>query len=92
MPLIAASDVERLKTYVEIETEIINIWKLEWIIFLYGNRNGNRNELIRNGNRNELIFYMEIEMEIGMIWQMKIEIEWEWFDTYGIENRNRNDF
>ena len=22
---------------------------------------------------------------------MEIEIDWEWFDKYGIENRNRNE-
>ena len=27
-----------------------------------------------------------------MNWKMEIEIDWEWFDKYGIDNRNTNKF
>ena len=39
-----------------------------------------------------MFFLFCIEIEIGMNWKMEIEIDWEWFDKYGIENRNRNTF
>ena len=32
------------------------------------------------------------KFEIGMNWRMEIEIDWEWFNKYGIDNRNRNKF
>ena len=39
----------------------------------------------------ELIhFFIELEIEIGIILKTEIEIEWELFDENGIENRNRN--
>ena len=27
-----------------------------------------------------------------MNWRLEIEIDWKWFDKYGIDNRNRNKF
>ena len=34
------------------------------------------------------LFYRS-KIEIRMNWKMEIEIDWEWFDKYGIDKRNR---
>ena len=35
-------------------------------------------------------FYIELDIEIGIILKTEIEIEWKLFDENGIKNRNRN--
>jgi len=38
------------------------------------------------------MYYIKLEIEIGMNWTMEIEIDCEWFEKYGIKNYNRNKY